>query len=294
MKKLTYTLIVFTFSLFLFLNINGNPLEATINAEEDIQQNQIIDILAVNENQYKMIKSLVKEKHNVAYLVNHNEEVKNYKLDHAALENILSNDLLIYSNLENKNFISKINEGRKNLRDKGSSNIEVNKLRTINISRGIYPINMEVDSKEEVNPYYYLGINEYKIALYNTKIALQEKDIANRDYYEKNYDEIIKEIDSFMKEVKLALEKGKEYKILVDSNKFDYFFKNLGIQPIKVNEDNINNYLEEENILFIHDVAEKNILESASKFKLLEFDFKDSSIVAIKDNITKLLEALVN
>ena len=92
---------------------------------------------------------------------------------------------------------------------------------------------MEVDSKEEVNPYYYLGINEYKIALYNTKIALQEKDIANRDYYEKNYDEIIKEIDSFMKEVKLALEKGKEYKILVDSNKFDYFFKNLGISLSK-------------------------------------------------------------
>lgn len=215
MKKLTYTLIIFTFSLFLFLNISRNSLEATINSEDEIQQNQKLDILSVNENQYKIIKDLVKDKHNVDYLVKNNEELKDYKIDDFVLENILNKDLLIYSDLENKDFIDKINEGRKSLRNKEKNTID-NKLRIINISRGIYPINIEIVSKVEVNPYYYLGINEYKIALYNIKIALQEKDIANRDYYERNYNELIKEIDSFMEGTASSLEKMKEYKILVD------------------------------------------------------------------------------
>lgn len=293
MKKLTYTLIIFTFSLFLFLNISRNSLEATINSEDEIQQNQKLDILSVNENQYKIIKDLVKDKHNVDYLVKNNEELKDYKIDDFVLENILNKDLLIYSDLENKDFIDKINEGRKSLRNKEKNTID-NKLRIINISRGIYPINIEIVSKVEVNPYYYLGINEYKIALYNIKIALQERDIANRDYYERNYNELIKEIDSFMEETASSLEKMKEYKILVDSNKFDYFFKSLGIQITKVNKDNINSYLEEDKVIFIHDIKEENILPSENNFKSLEFDFEDGSLAAIKNNITRLVEVLIN
>lgn len=293
MKKLTYTLIIFTFSLFLFLNISRNSLEATINSEDEIQQNQKLDILSVNENQYKIIKDLVKDKHNVDYLVKNNEELKDYKIDDFVLENILNKDLLIYSDLENKDFIDKINEGRKSLRNKEKKTID-NKLRIINISRGIYPINIEIVSKVEVNPYYYLGINEYKIALYNIKIALQEKDIANRDYYERNYNELIKEIDSFMEGTASSLEKMKEYKILVDSNKFDYFFKSLGIQITKVNKDNINSYLEEDKVIFIHDIKEENILPSENNFKSLEFDFEDGSLAAIKNNITRLVEVLIN
>lgn len=293
MKKLTYTLIIFTFSLFLFLNISRNSLEATINSEDEIQQNQKLDILSVNENQYKIIKDLVKDKHNVDYLVKNNEELKDYKIDDFVLENILNKDLLIYSDLENKDFIDKINEGRKSLRNKEKNTID-NKLRIINISRGIYPINIEIVSKVEVNPYYYLGINEYKIALYNIKIALQEKDIANRDYYERNYNELIKEIDSFMEGTASSLEKMKEYKILVASNKFDYFFKSLGIQITKVNKDNINSYLEEDKVIFIHDIKEENILPSENNFKSLEFDFEDGSLAAIKNNITRLVEVLIN
>lgn len=293
MKKLTYILIIFTFSLFLFLNISGNSLEATMNFEEEIQQNQKLDIVAINEHQYRMIMSLVKDKHNVDYLVKNNEELKDYKIDDTILESVLNNDLLIYSDLENKDFIDKINEGRKRLRDKERNNID-KKIRSINIARGIYPMSMQADSKEEANPYYYLGINEYKIALYNTKMALQENDIANRDYYEKNYNDIIKEIENFIKETAPALEKVKEYKILAASNKFDYFFKNLGIEVVKVNKDNINEYLEEEKVIFIHDLKEENILPSESKIKVLELNFQDSSIEGIKNNINKLIEFLIN
>jgi len=293
MKKLTYILIIFTFSLFLFLNISGNSLEATMNSEEEIQQNQKLDIVAINEHQYRMIMSLVKDKHNVDYLVKNNEELKDYKIDDTILESVLNNDLLIYSDLENKDFIDKINEGRKRLRDKERNNID-KKIRSINIARGIYPMSMQADSKEEANPYYYLGINEYKIALYNTKMALQENDIANRDYYEKNYNDIIKEIENFIKETAPALEKVKEYKILAASNKFDYFFKNLGIEVVKVNKDNINEYLEEEKVIFIHDLKEENILPSESKIKVLELNFQDSSIEGIKNNINKLIEFLIN
>ncbi|MBU5454371.1 metal ABC transporter solute-binding protein, Zn/Mn family [Caproiciproducens sp. MSJ-32] len=293
MKKLTYILIIFTFSLFLFLNISGNSLEATMNSEEEIQQNEKLDIVAINEHQYRMIMSLVKDKHNVDYLVKNNEELKDYKIDDTILESVLNNDLLIYSDLENKDFIDKINEGRKRLRDKERNNID-KKIRSINIARGIYPMSMQADSKEEANPYYYLGINEYKIALYNTKMALQENDIANRDYYEKNYNDIIKEIENFIKETAPALEKVKEYKILAASNKFDYFFKNLGIEVVKVNKDNINEYLEEEKVIFIHDLKEENILPSESKIKVLELNFQDSSIEGIKNNINKLIEFLIN
>lgn len=264
-----------------------------MNSEEEIQQNQKLDIVAINEHQYRMIMSLVKDKHNVDYLVKNNEELKDYKIDDTILESVLNNDLLIYSDLENKDFIDKINEGRKRLRDKERNNID-KKIRSINIARGIYPMSMQADSKEEANPYYYLGINEYKIALYNTKMALQENDIANRDYYEKNYNDIIKEIENFIKETAPALEKVKEYKILAASNKFDYFFKNLGIEVVKVNKDNINEYLEEEKVIFIHDLKEENILPSESKIKVLELNFQDSSIEGIKNNINKLIEFLIN
>ncbi|MEG1267609.1 MAG: hypothetical protein RSE19_14180, partial [Myroides sp.] len=59
--------------------------------------------------------------------------------------------------------------------------------------------------------YYYLGIAEYKIMLYNAKSALQEKDPANRDYYSKNYDTIIKRIEDSKKEFDKNFDSNNKY-----------------------------------------------------------------------------------
>lgn len=68
----------------------------------------------------------------------------------------------------------------------------------------------------------------------------------------------------------------------------------MGIQITKVNKDNINSYLEEDKVIFIHDIKEENILPSENNFKSLEFDFEDGSLAAIKNNITRLVEVLIN
>ena len=246
MKKLTYALVIFTSILFLGLTFSYNPLMANPTDEFDEEKETFLNILTVNKEQYKITKALVGNKHNVEYLFSNESDMESFEVSDNVKSNILNMDLFIYNGLGYEAWINDVIDSAKN------SSIGI-----INMSRGIRAITRELSDENKENPYYLLGFNEYKIALYNIKTALQERDIINRNYYEENYNTIIEDLDEFLTNSKEELNKHKDYLIVTDSDKFDYLFKDLGIQvkKIKNNEEikNIANEIKNSKIIFIHD-----------------------------------------
>ncbi|MGL5084166.1 MAG: metal ABC transporter substrate-binding protein, partial [Clostridium sp.] len=221
---------------------------------------------------YSMVKSIVLNKHNVEYLSDNENEIYEFKYNEDIVNNVSERDLFIYSGINNEpwvnGFIDKLKKGD---------------LGIINMSRGIKTLTYEIDGITE-NPYYWLGTNEYKIALYNVKCAIQEKDPKNKSYYEDNYNRVIREVDAALKEVKLELEKYKEYTIITNTNTFDYLLRDLGLQVIKLKDkENITKIflteknVEENKIIFL---KEKNPIDMASRLgnKKIENKIDDKNI----------------
>lgn len=257
MKKLTYTLVVFTSILFLGLNFSYNPLMANPTDELDEEKEVYLNILVVNKDIYNMTKDLVGNRHNVEYLFNSEKEAHEFKINDNVTNNILNMDLFIYNGLGYEPWINSIIDSSKNSR-----------VGLINASRGIRAITKELSTSSEENPYYLLGFDEYKIALYNIKTALQERDIKNRSYYEDNYNNIVKNLDEFLTNKKEEISSNKDYTITTNTDKFDYLFRNIDIKvnKIKDNSDEISENKVEKNI-FIYDKDNENIEELKSKMK---------------------------
>lgn len=266
MKKITYGLIIITLMLFLGLGFFQSPLLANTENDIDISEGVPLNITTVSKNQYSMVKSIVLDKHNVEYLSNNENEIYEFKYNEDIINNISERDLFIYSGINNEpwvnGFIDKLKKGD---------------LGIINMSRGIKTLTYETDGITE-NPYYWLGINEYNIALYNVKCAIQEKDPKNKSYYEDNYNNQIKEIDAAVKNIKLELEKYKNYTIITSTNTFDYLLKDLGLQVIKVkNKESITTKfladkgLEENKVIF---VSEKDPIDMSNRLGNKKIDDK--------------------
>ena len=244
--------------LFLGLGFFQRPLLAnTENGVEGIKDSPL-NITTVNKNQYFMVKSIVLDKHNVEYLSDNEKEIYDFKYGEDIINNISERDLFIYSGMNNEpwinEFIGKLKKGD---------------LGIINMSRGIKTLTYEKNGVVSENPYYWLGINEYKIALYNIKSAIQEKDPKNKNYYEENYSNVIRDIEKYIKDISVELEKYKDYTILTNTNTFDYLLNDLGLTKIMIEEEITRSVLLEKNldenkIIFI---KEKNIMESPIKLE---------------------------
>ncbi|MDU3525101.1 metal ABC transporter substrate-binding protein [Clostridium sp.] len=290
MKKLTYALVIFTSILFLGLTFSYNPLMANPTDEFDEEKETFLNILTVNKEQYKMTKALVGNKHNVEYLFSNESDMESFEVSDNVKSNILNMDLFIYNGLGYETWISDVIDSAKN------SSIGI-----INMSRGIRSITRELSDENKENPYYLLGFNEYKIALYNIKTVLQERDIINRNYYEENYNTIIQDLDEFLTNSKEELKKHKDYLIVTDSDKFDYLFKDLGIQvkKIKNNEEikNIANENKNSKIIFIHDNKLGNLDDLKNKIAIscdyIELNTEGDNNI-LKDNVTKIIDGIKN
>lgn len=288
MKKLTYALVIFTSILFLGLTFSYNPLMANPTDEFDEEKETFLNILTVNKEQYKMTKALVGNKHNVEYLFSNESDMESFEVSDNVKSNILNMDLFIYNGLGYETWISDVIDSAKN------SSIGI-----INMSRGIRSITRELSDENKENPYYLLGFNEYKIALYNIKTALQERDIINRNYYEENYNTIIEDLDEFLTNSKEELNKHKDYLIVTDSDKFDYLFKDLGIQvkKIKNNEEikNIANEIKNSKIIFIHDNKLGSLDDLKSKIAIscdyIELNTEGDNNI-LKDNVNKIIDSI--
>lgn len=281
MKKLTYILIIFTFILSYGITFSYLPLRADTKdelIEED--KNIKLNILTYNKDIYDLVKLLIEDKHNINYIVNDNISLDSTDLK----ENVLESNLFIYNGNENSNLIKEVNKL-----------IDVSKTNLINISRGIRPvIDYNLENKKSLN--YLLGINEYKIALYNIKSGIQEKDFKNRRYYEERYKKVVSEIESFIMKAKEEINKYDDYVVVTNEDIFDYLFRDLNLKVKKIEEIVNDEDLKEKNIIYIYSNYDtvQNINEEYNlKCNYIELNYSNSYDSLI-NNINLIIDGIKN
>ena len=125
---------------------------------------------------------------------------------------------------------------------------------------------------------------------------MQERDIENRSYYEENYNNVIKEIDKFSTKSKEEIKDYKDYTIITNTDKFDYLFRDLGINITKVKDSNDLAYLNDSSkVIFFYDEASENINDLKSEIKN-EYKYiglsLDNSENVLESNVNKIIEAI--
>ena len=289
MKKLTAAMLIITAAFFLGIGGVSKTLMAD-TSENKNNRDVYLNIMTVNKPEYEMIKKLAGNKHNIEYMFKNLSDEKDYKYDNNTLKNISNMDLFFYSGAGNENstITSMINE------------LDKSSLGVVNLSRGIRELKYKDDGKDIQNPYYYLGIPEYKIMLYNTKSALQEKDPANRDYYEENYNKLVKSIDELKSNFDKNTKGIDKYTFVLENRKLEYFFKGVGINfkvlPEKVSLEDYakDNNLNIKDIIFVK--SEDSKYKVKDDVKIISLDsFNDNKQFkkVINDNM-KELESLIN
>ncbi len=172
MKKITFIMIIITLTFSIGMGVFANPLLANTENDQKEDREKYLNIMTVNKPQYKMVRKIVKDKHNVQYMMTEETDINEFKYNKQIIENVSNMDLFIYSGTSFEPWTNSfINELKK-----GSMGI-------INLSRGMRLLNYDGNESSKENPYYFEGIDSYKIALYNVKAAIQDRDPKNRDYY---------------------------------------------------------------------------------------------------------------
>jgi len=245
LKKITFIMILITITLSFGMSIFSSPLLANTeknnsnnNSNNGIEnRSKYLNIITVNKPQYKMVKEIVKDKHNVVYMFTTEKDINDFKYSQEVLDNVSNMDLFIYSGTTfepwTNTFIDELKKGS---------------LGIINLSRGVRTINYDSARTNKENPYYFEGIEEYKIALYNVKAAIQDRDPQNRDYYEDNYKEAISEFDKKFKQYENKLDKLKKYSFITLDGGFEYITKSLGLNTIKLDNHELSEFIKLNNM----------------------------------------------
>ncbi|WP_251861518.1 metal ABC transporter substrate-binding protein [Clostridium sp. Marseille-Q2269] len=271
-----------------------------VDGDDNIKKEVYLDIVTTDKNLYNIIKEIVKDKHYIEYIFKNKDELMNYKVKEDTLENISGKDLFFY-----------VGSGFEPWIDDFLSKLDKSKVGVVNVSRGskLMPYEKEVKFGNKIlkdNPYYFLNLNNYKIALSNIKNAIQDKDPSNRDFYEKNFSDMLKRIKSYEEEFNNISDKTGDYIFIVDEDKLDYFIKYLNLNTVKIkrdDKDKITNEKEIEDIckkykdkcIFLssdNDILEnnKNLLDKY-KIKSLLMKVYDNNILyedMIEHNISLL------
>lgn len=223
-----------TLILFLGLGIFSNSTVANTVDDSNTERDIYLNIMTCNKPQYEMVKLIVGDKHNVEYMFKDEKASKEFLFNDETVTNISNMDLFLYSGNDLEPWSS-------SLIDKLSKS----NLGTIDVSRGLRSILMQVNKETKENPYYTAGLEEYKIALYNVKAAIQDKDPKNRDLYEDNYKKEIETLDKKIEDIKTDKKNLGEYQFITLDDKLDYFYRGIGITPIKVGAKKISDIITE-------------------------------------------------
>lgn len=236
-------MVLITITLSFGMSIFSSPLLANTennnrsNNNETENRSKYLNIITVNKPQYEMVKKIVKDKHNVDYMFTDEKDINDFKYSQEVLDNVSNMDLFIYSGTTfepwTNTFINELKKGS---------------LGIINLSRGIRTLNYDSNGTSKENPYYFGGIEEYKIALYNVKAAIQDRDPQNRDYYEENYKKAIDEFEKQLKQYKDKLEKLKGYTFVTLDGGFEYITKSLGLNTIKLDNHELSEFMKLNNL----------------------------------------------
>lgn len=267
-----------------------NPTEAlTVDKLKD----ENLSIVVTDKLLHYMTRKITKEKHFVEYVFKNRSMEKDFKATKDNLNNVTKQDLFIYNGPDVEPWFNEF-----------TNKLNKNKVGVINISRGINLINYTEGKKYNEkniwrNPYYWMNIDNYKIALLNIKNSIQDRDAKNRDYYEKNFQEEVKqleELEELADKVKMRLQ---GYTVYYEEEDLEYFIRYLGINATKLKSDEKEDNLtlkkseDKEKVIFLYNDLEKykkyqeimkankikpiRILflnESANYLETLKYDFK--------------------
>jgi len=255
LKKITFAMVIITIALSFSMSLFSSPLLANTENNRTESREKYLNIMTVSKPQYDMVKKIIKEKNNVEYMFTNQKDISEFKYSEEVLNNISNMDLFMYSGTSFEpwcsSFIDELKKGN---------------LGIINLARGIRLLKYDHNSDNKENPYYFEGIEEYKIALYNVKSTIQDRDPENRDYYEENYNKAIKEFDDDIKLYQDKIDSLNEYKFITLNNDFDYLTKALNLNTIQLDNHQIAefikiNNLDPKKIIIIVDGAEGTKLD---------------------------------
>jgi zinc/manganese transport system substrate-binding protein len=230
-------MIIITIALSFGMSFFSNPLLANTDNNKAENRDKYLNIMTVNKPQYDMVKKITKDRNNVEYMLTEEKDISEFKYSEDVLNNISNMDLFIYSGTSFEPWSNSLIDELK----KGNVGI-------INLARGIRILSYTQGSDTKENPYYFEGIEEYKIALYNVKAAIQDKDPQNRDYYEENYNEAVKQLDDNLKKYSDKLKSLSEYKFITLNNDFDYLTKSLNLNTIQLDNHEMGEFIKINNL----------------------------------------------
>ncbi|AOR22635.1 metal ABC transporter substrate-binding protein [Clostridium taeniosporum] len=262
MKKITFIMIIITLTFSIGIGVFSNPLLANTENTQKESRERYLNIMAINKPQYKMVKKIVNDKHNVQYMMTEENDINKFKYNKEIIDNVSNMDIFIYSGTSFEPWANSFIDELK----KGSLGI-------VNLSRGVRLLNYDGNESSKENPYYFEGIDSYKIALYNIKAAIQDKDPKNRDYYEENYQKSIKELNDKIEPYNKKVNALKDYTFLALNDNFDYLTKDLGLHVVKLNNYEISefikvNNLDEKKLIVLKDGTEQTNM-NLSKYKVV-------------------------
>lgn len=229
-------MVIITIALSFGMSLFSDPLLANTENNKTESRDKFLNILTVNKPQCDMVKKIVKDKNNVEYMLTNEKDISEFKYNEDVLNNISNMDLFIYSGTSFEPWSNSLIDELK----KGNLGI-------INLARGIRLLNYSHDNNKE-NPYYFEGIEEYKIALSNVKSAIQDRDPQNRDYYEENYNKAVKEFDDNVKKYNDKIKSLSDYKFITLNNDFDYLAKSLNLNTIQLDNHEIADFIKINNL----------------------------------------------
>lgn len=266
-------------------------VETEPNLEQTEQKEVSLNIVTTNKMLYYMVKDIVKDRHNVDYMFTSKDKLWNFSYTDDSINNISKKDIFFY-----------LGNGTEPWSEDFVNRLSKIKVAPVNVSRGVKLISYEkeVKYKESTikdNPYFWMNIDDYKIAMLNIKNAIQDKDSKDRDFYENNFSDSIKKIDDYQKRLKEASEKLKQYTFIVDGDELDYFTKNYGFKTLKIynhgttltpeyiqkNAEVESKLIDSNNIIFLYDEEEKL---KANEALIQKYNIKTANIIVYKDDMT--------
>lgn len=292
-KRNIYTLLIAIIFLFTACSKTTTEVKPKENIEIDTSKQVSLDILTTNKLLYYMVKDIVQDRHSLSYMFSSKTRLWDFNYTEDSINNISKKDLFFYWGIGFEPWST-------DLVDKLSKS----KVGPIDISRGVKLIGYEseVKYKDTVikdNPYFWMNIDNYKIAMLNIKNAIEDKDTKDRDFYENNFSKNIKNLEDYQKKLKETCDSLKDYTFVVEGDSLDYFLKYTGLKFLKLSNisesnntkstdvnksvyDKIKNLNNTNNVIFLYDDESK--LKSQSQF-ISNFKIKTANIITYKDDI---------
>lgn len=286
MKKVTFFLLTVTTMLFFGLAVFSRPMTADTTDNSENERDIYLNIMASNKSQYKMLKLLVGDKHNVEFMFMNEEDSKNFKIAEDTINNISNMDLFMHSGNDFEPWSGQLIE-----KLKGGN------LGVINLSKGIRGIAAQNERAIKDNPYFWTGVDEYKIALYNAKTAIQERDPKNRLYYEDNYDEAVDIIEEAVKSFDKKKEALKDYTFIALDDNLEYFYRSVGISPVKAGSKTIDevvrsNRLDPTKVIVLKDKSIAEVINGHTVVELERYNGNLSFEELIVNNYNALFSVI--